>query len=344
MKRLTRPIRVGRNVEEGIVFQKSVTDWIKLLACMMVMIHHYSQYAISNHFSTNIILRLFDTQGGFLGVALFFFLSGYGLMQSERTKHLSFGVYLVRRLMRVYLPVIVITAIWLAIRCMCLNQCYVSVFDFLWGFGDSVLWFVQVILILYLVFYLYVTARSMLQSLCVRMFSLLVVTILATTIVYCNFEHFMAVSVPLFFIGVALSEYHVAVCRLFRRRAWLGIVVVLLLLVGLMASIRWRLCLWLPHAMFNYLFIACCLFVASYVSLSVEKQYSFVWLGDYAFAIYLTHMKVLALLRETIDGYVPFVAFLLFALVTALVGMMIIRTVNKLPRCLGYRGSNVDRK
>lgn len=55
----------------------------------MVMLYHYSQYICSNNCSDSIFYKMFSTQGGYLGVAIFFFLSGYGLIESEQKCYLG---------------------------------------------------------------------------------------------------------------------------------------------------------------------------------------------------------------------------------------------------------------
>lgn len=67
------------NDNEGVYLNRSLTDLVKWLCCIMVALHHYSQYVLSNDISNNIIYQIFSTQGGYLGVGVFFFLSGFGL-------------------------------------------------------------------------------------------------------------------------------------------------------------------------------------------------------------------------------------------------------------------------
>lgn len=104
-----------KNKEEGIYLDRSLTDIIKMISCLMVAIHHYAGYAISRGYSDSLILKAFSTQGGYLGVALFFFLSGYGLMKSEQKKHLGFKDFARKRFGKVFIPVLLVTAIWLPI-------------------------------------------------------------------------------------------------------------------------------------------------------------------------------------------------------------------------------------
>lgn len=99
---------------------KGTSDWIKLIAALMVAFHHYSQYAISELGETGFIYRLFSYLGGYLGVALFFFFSGYGLMYSEMKEHLSINEFLKKRIAKIYKPVIIITIVWLGVI-LCLH-------------------------------------------------------------------------------------------------------------------------------------------------------------------------------------------------------------------------------
>lgn len=71
------------------VLRKEWCDWVKLLAAILVAVSHYSTAVVINrHWSDSSFLR-FWCQGGYIGVALFFFFSGYGLMESDAKKHLS---------------------------------------------------------------------------------------------------------------------------------------------------------------------------------------------------------------------------------------------------------------
>lgn len=97
--------------------------------------------------------------GGALGNAIFFFLSGYGLMQSDSKKHLGFPAFVKRRLSKVYFPVLLITAIWLSISIYFQHYHYSGPLHllktFFWGFDDGVLWFVKALFLMYISFYLF---------------------------------------------------------------------------------------------------------------------------------------------------------------------------------------------
>ena len=48
-------------------------------------------------------------------VAVFFFLSGFGLMESEQKAHLDLKSFVRRRLMKIYLPVVLVSCLWLSL-------------------------------------------------------------------------------------------------------------------------------------------------------------------------------------------------------------------------------------
>ncbi len=94
---------------------RELTNLLKVISAVLVMFSHYFNIKASMGAALNPVEWLVRSQGGNIGVAIFFFLSGYGLMMSEIKTHLSFGQYLRRRVLKVYLPVVLVTAIWLPI-------------------------------------------------------------------------------------------------------------------------------------------------------------------------------------------------------------------------------------
>jgi len=94
---------------------RECSNLLKLASALLVMFSHYFNIKASSGEVLNPIEWLIRSQGGNIGVAIFFFLSGYGLMMSEIKTHLSFRQYFRRRFLKVYLPVLLVTAIWLPI-------------------------------------------------------------------------------------------------------------------------------------------------------------------------------------------------------------------------------------
>lgn len=102
---------IKKNNTQRIILSRNLTDLVKFLACLMIALHHYSQGMViaGTH---NPIYMLFSTQGGWLGVAIFFFLSGYGLMRSDLMHHLSLVQFMKKRLLKTYLPAMLISLLW----------------------------------------------------------------------------------------------------------------------------------------------------------------------------------------------------------------------------------------
>ena len=103
--------------ETPIYLTKRTCDLIKFLSALLVLSAHLGSTAIGMG-ASHWIWYLLATQNGYIGVAVFFFLSGFGLMQSELRVHLSFKDFLKRRVLKVYLPVLLVTALWLPMSYM----------------------------------------------------------------------------------------------------------------------------------------------------------------------------------------------------------------------------------
>lgn len=102
---------IEKNTSNAITFDRNLTDIVKFLSCLMITLHHYSQGMVVAG-SHNPIYQLFSTQGGWLGVAIFFFLSGYGLMKSDMKHHLEPLPFFKKRLMKTYLPAVLVSLLW----------------------------------------------------------------------------------------------------------------------------------------------------------------------------------------------------------------------------------------
>lgn len=124
---------------------KDDSEMIKGIAALFVIIAHYSQWYITQAASGIVWMLL--TKLGRYGVAIFFAVSGYGLVCSA-CKGIDKG-FLKRRVLNVYLPYVLISGI-------------IRLFDkdswklkdiFLWLSGGET-WFVFVIMLFYFIFYL----------------------------------------------------------------------------------------------------------------------------------------------------------------------------------------------
>lgn len=198
-------------------FERGWSDWLKLVAAIMVALSHYSTVIVyNNHWSSNPIISLL-AQGGYIGVAIFFFFSGYGLMESESKQHLAITKFVKKRLLKVYLPVLLVSFLWIPIYYY-VNHEDISItfwgvsYDILGGFRNCVLWFVKILFFLYILFYFFSLGFNAGYKI---LSNILLLCGLVLVMYIGKYYNFPIISIPYFVIGVYASLYkQVRVCKI----------------------------------------------------------------------------------------------------------------------------------
>lgn len=267
---------------------------LKGFASVVIVLHHYVQYTAIGR--SNLCTEFLGSVCGYIAVALFFFLSGYGLMESEKRRKLSVGAFLKRRLSRVYVPFVITNVLIIMV---------------LWGIGhyeatvgnimahtlglrliDSVTWFVPVTLLFYLFVLLLSGVQERWHKAC-GMAGLGVAYIVIGMLVGVPFYAF--VSSPAFPLGYIASLYSHEICQTIQ-----GAVRAVMLVV---CAVAFALLSWtmmghiavqghLLHAVIGANNIA---LVGIVVLTFAGKDYKWLrckWLGDISYEIYLCHAKV----------------------------------------------------
>ena len=289
---------------EGIYFNRGLTDLIKMLCCVMVALHHYSQYVLSHNIASNLFYMALSAQGGYLGVGIFFFLSGYGLIKSDMNKHLSFLMFIKKRITKVYLPVLLISIIWFPIYRIIEDnptslQDVISVF---WKWNDNVLWFIRIILELYLFFYIYSEIRLLhyknIKGITLSLFFIgaIIYTILS--------NKSYTISIPLFFLGIACGEF--SYLRKVFSNSWRVLMLIIIAILGIIFSHQPSL----KPMLYNYIVIFLLMWICSKWRIAISKLPKFV--GGASFDVYLTHNKILMVLKY----FMPIVPIWLFMTLT----------------------------
>ena len=273
-----------------IQLQRNFTDILRFVACCMVAIGHYSGYAIAKLGANNIFYDIAAAQFGYLGVALFFFLSGYGLMKSVSNKTPSFVSFLSRRLSRTYLPAVLVSILWLIISILvtgggdllCNQQYFLGV---IWRFNDEVMWFVQTIIVLYLFFYLYIYLCS---HICWKMAGLPLLLFMGTvaTFLVCLLGVGDPISVPLFFIGMAVAKWPEQTRRLLRSWRPMLFCFLIILCVAVCGRYNNRTL----HGLINYSSLLGFLLFCTYYNAMIPVLPK--WVGGSSYDLYLTHYKI----------------------------------------------------
>lgn len=282
-------IIISVNQSSEICFEKNLTDLIKFLSCLMIALHHYSQGMVvaGTH---NPIYQLFSTQGGWLGVAIFFFLSGYGLMKSDMKHHQGPIQFFKKRFMKTYLPAVLISVIWGVYLLIWGGQIFDAqwILSLLWNFNDEVLWFVRTILKLYVAFSVYVCIASVSLK---RFKPIYFIVIAAITVWWVDAGFVHSSSVLLFFIGMSIAEYDEWYFRFIRN--YYSPIALLCTIVVLMIVFRHDAA-WI-HLLVNYFLIASGVIVIAVFTIKVPSLPK--WIGGVSYDVYLVHNKTLMLLR-----------------------------------------------
>lgn len=155
------------------------------------------------------------------------------------------------------------------------------------------MWFVQAIIVLYLFFYLFryidVKINNGNQNPLLSFIILFVLAMIATPLVrWANIGD--PISVPLFFIGVAIARWPKVSRRMFR-----SVPIVLLILVALVAvSYFWRTDNRVLHGVINYFVMTVFVSLLAFVNVRITKMPK--WVGSSSYDLYLVHYKTHLLL------------------------------------------------
>lgn len=287
-------IQLAPREQNFILFDRNVTDLLKFISCLMVAMSHYSGYALAKGVSSSIIYQGIAATGGYLGVAVFFFLSGYGLMMSDQKHHLGFADFIKRRLSKTWIPAVLVSAIWLGINMviesngggnlLCNQHYFLGV---IWRFNDEVMWFVQTIIVMYLFFYVYRVIGLKIPQM--EFVALVVLGAIATPLVrWIGIGD--PISVPLFFVGIAIARWQEIAARLFR--SWWC--VLLVMLVILVSAYFGRADNRVLHGAINYFCMTGLVTLLAFVNVRIASLPK--WVGGCSYDLYLVHYKVHLLL------------------------------------------------
>lgn len=283
-------------------------NWLKLVAAVLVAVSHYSTVVVvNNHWSDSHFLRFF-CQGGYIGVAIFFFLSGYGLMESDLKRHLGWMDFVKRRLSKVYLPFLMVSFVWIPCYYLLLStqpmEWRTFLYDIVWGGRDAVVWFIKILFMMYAVFYAFTALwrRNRFWAHVVLVGGLgLCMAVSAYT-----FGAFSVMSIPLFGIGVYTSLYKRSRLMYVPVSYWL---IALLGVVGATYFLITHDNIAAHIAVNAVVIIGVVSLVYVLNSITPPLLLSSSWLSA-TFVLYIVHMKVLDVLTSQ-WGYISFTTYVL---------------------------------
>lgn len=304
-------VRVNRG--NNLALNIDFTNLIKFISCWLIALHHFAQYQLSHNLSSHPLFLILSAQGGYLGVAIFFFLSGYGLTQSYNSRSLDFFPFLKHRLIKVYTPVILLSLVYSIISLVSshdLGIVYRSFLSIILCHGY--LWFVAVILLCYVSFIIYkYLHKSINNGIYTLLFLLLFVVILClfTSKVWLSSYHSM--SIPLFYCGVLVCEYEKYLKSFLNKNIFVVITFIVFISIMMICDLLdVDIVYFSKYAFVNYIFILCLIvFSARY-----DLQVSIKTITSASYDIYLVHQKVI----DTIFVYCNDISVLLYVFIVSI--------------------------
>ncbi len=313
---------VKKNESETLLLDKGFTDVLRFVSCLLVAGSHYSQYCLNESIYNNLIIRLLSTGGGYLGVAIFFFLSGYGLTCSLKMRWKPFKTFIWGRIKKVYIPVVCVSLLWVVLllvfpelqqhisgvnKNVAEGLVLKSLFDvFLFQFSDSVLWFISILLILNFLLYLYLLLKRSGRS--IAPWAVLSVGTVVVMI-YTRFRigAFAVVSIPLFSIGALVAQYGKWIYV--KRRS----LVIVLLMAFAVLVLFFNNNLVFVHGLINYSIVVVLLWCVSNWIVRIEGLPDVV--AGMSYDLYLTHKKILAVIAI----FAPTMFLIMFLMLSTIV-------------------------
>lgn len=307
---MNEPVVNNRNIRDFTI-NKDVSDFLKIISALLVMFSHYFNLKAQSGLGLNTLEWCIRSQGGNVGVAVFFFLSGYGLMLSEMRSHLSAVHFFRRRFCKIYLPVLLVTALWLPIsyRITPPDSDSLIIRDLLWGFKDPVLWFIKSLILLYGSFYLFTLFLNKNRTLGIVVLWIGVVfTCLVSYLSNGAFGLNSISGIPLFAVGVIAALW--SSCRFRKLHPALLVLVISFAAVSLTMSFYPRFIPNMAHVFADYVIVATIILVFSRwrPTIKIPAIISLI-----TFDIYLVHFKVLTVMKE-VTPTLPIVIFMVATL------------------------------
>ena len=150
----------NKDYKENIL-SKSDSQSLKAISAIFIVLHHLSQRV-----GINLITLPFIEIGKY-SVALFLFLSGYGVMSSYINNKNYLDSFLRKRILTIYIPFIISNIIFIAIYSISGKKFRVlEIIKYTLGINliDGVMWFIFSIIIFYIIFYIAFKFTTMKQG------------------------------------------------------------------------------------------------------------------------------------------------------------------------------------
>lgn len=300
------------------------TNFLKGVAALMVVFTHYTTWTEA---ATGLPVVLIPYKSlGSMGVAIFMFLSGYGLYKSSTWDKLRIP-FIIKRLKNVYLPYIVVRTLTLLV-----GDYGFSVgksIRYIFGFSVKPAWFIVVILLLYIGYFI-VSWMKTGKLLFLYLYTIIISAALLYTMGI-EQSNWFANNIS-FSIGVTFAMYHNKIVEQIKRKY------ILYLLIGTIGffscSVLYLLfksdtIFWAKSISGVFLSICCIIFLMKF---SFESK-PIIELGKISLYVYLIHSPLYRVV-EKFTGIQHPIHIILFFVGTILIAYICSKVVALLDRWL----------
>lgn len=293
---------LGSHTFMGVQFSKQATVPLRGLLAIGIVLHHLSLRLVETSPDCHWIWLQFSFWGAPI-VAVFFFLSGYGLMVSLITKgHEYLDGFLKKRLLKIVLPLVLCSIVFEATS-ITLWGGQIADFRKDWPFLPNC-WFCVTIIIYYFAFY--ITALLFKSSPIKVAYSMwlfsFVYVFLFKVMDFCNWWYQMVLSIN---IGMTLAYYETAIRNVLYK--YKRIIVLLLFLLTFL-SVYWASCSKTDNFPVGMMVLSLVVGLLIYSSLClrpIKSNRLLTFFGRYSFEIYLIHGAVISVLFGMSYTYIP---------------------------------------
>lgn len=284
---------LGSHTFMGVQFSKQATVPLRGLLAIGIVLHHLSLRLVEASPDCHWIWSQFSFWGAPI-VAVFFFLSGYGLMVSLITKGQKYlDGFLKKRLLKIVLPLVLCSIVFEATS-ITLWGGQIADFRKDWPFLPNC-WFCVTIIIYYFAFY--ITALLFKSSPIKVAYSMwlfsFVYVFLFKVMDFCNWWYQMVLSIN---IGMTLAYYETAIRNVLYKYKR---TIVLLLFLLTFLSAYWASCSEtddFPVGMMGLSLVVGLLIYSSLCFRPIKSNRLLTFFGKHSFEIYLIHGAVISVL------------------------------------------------
>lgn len=293
---------LGSHTFMGVQFSKQATVPLRGLLATGIVLHHLSLRLVEASPDCSWIWSQFSFWGAPI-VAVFFFLSGYGLMVSLITKGQKYlDGFLKKRLLKIVLPLVLCSMVFEAIS-ITLWGGQIADFRKDWPFLPNC-WFCVTIIIYYFAFYitaLLFKSSPIKVAYSMWLFSFVYVFLFKVMDFY-NWWYQMVLSIN---IGMTLAYYETAIRNVLYKYKR---TIVLLLFLLTFLSAYWASCSKTDNFPVGMMVLSLVVGLLIYSSLClrpIKSNRLLTFFGRYSFEIYLIHGAVISVLFGMAYTYIP---------------------------------------